>query len=426
MSDFEIIATMLPDGDASALRRLRLDAGGLTLTKLIRPGESVPDDYLHVPPASLAFWFIDNWWRIRFEPAPPGRFDAAWRLAHDFSSIGGGYLWPQVAIWGEGARLGVAAQSEPLTAPFRFLADGFRYVPACAVEASVDQFIRGLLDEDTPDAGALEAQYQQLVAEGRDNDTAAWRKLEAMLGFDADEAPEALIARLGAFAEEFGHANIAETALARPGDDAADILEQEVGATRRSNVQIRLPDAVNEVRVDTAGADQSPWELGENAAAALRDLLSQSPGPILNRRLSELLELDVARLGGKGHPTVGYGLRIKDDNGETQRLLLKSKWSHNRRFELCRIVGDVIWSGNSRLGPISAAKSARQKFQRAFAQSFLCPFSDLLEYVGDHPTNYHVEAAARHFHVSERMIQSTLVNKSVIERNAFDEMIEAA
>ena len=70
--------------------------------------------------------------------------------------------------------------------------------------------------------------------------------------------------------------------------------------------------------------------------------------------------------------------------------------------------------------------SARQKFQRAFAQSFLCPYGELLEYCGQNPTQDDVAAAAAHFHASERMIETVLVNKKHVERNEFSEMVGAS
>ena len=121
-----------------------------------------------------------------------------------------------------------------------------------------------------------------------------------------------------------------------------------------------------------------------------------------------------------------YGLRLRGASGNDNRIALRSRWSHSRRFALCRSLGDIIWSGNDALGPLSAAKSGRQKFQRAFAQEFLCPFDDLRSYIPDEtPTDDDIHGAARHFHVSERLIQTTLVNHNVIDRETFEQVVEA-
>ena len=172
-----------------------------------------------------------------------------------------------------------------------------------------------------------------------------------------------------------------------------------------------------------------PWKLAVGAARELRQRLGVPDGPIRNPRLSEVLDINVGRIAtqGRGPRSVPYGLRLRNASGDANKLALRSRWSHGRRFELCRSLGDIIWSGNDALGPLSTAKSARRKFQRAFAQEFLCPFGDLRAYIpSEDPTDDDIHAAARYFHVSERLIQTTLVNHAVIDRETFDQMVEAA
>ena len=125
-------------------------------------------------------------------------------------------------------------------------------------------------------------------------------------------------------------------------------------------------------------------------------------------------------------------------------MALSSRWSADRRFEFSRALGDAIWSQNETLGPLTKAKSARQKFQRAFAQALLCPYDDLQAYIGGDTSDGALAAAAKHFHVSDRLVRSLLVNKGDLQRHrlgdfasvslltgyeplvAFDEVIEAA
>jgi hypothetical protein len=55
----------------------------------------------------VAEWLAWNWWRLRWEPrsAAPD-----WSLAHTMTSIGEGYVWPNLEIWSDGAVGEVAAQ----------------------------------------------------------------------------------------------------------------------------------------------------------------------------------------------------------------------------------------------------------------------------------------------------------------------------
>lgn len=157
MSRFTITATRpeTPSEDED-LRRIRIAAGDDVLTRLVR-NVCEHDEALHAPVTPLAYWLIDNWWRILFEPVPTTGPDYSWHLAHELSSIGGGYMWPCVAFWGEGGRIGIHVLQEPLPTPIQFLTEGLRYVPTPDVESGVDRFIRELLADRIDDSVALRA-----------------------------------------------------------------------------------------------------------------------------------------------------------------------------------------------------------------------------------------------------------------------------
>ena len=63
-------------------------------------------------------------------------------------------------------------------------------------------------------------------------------------------------------------------------------------------------------------------------------------------------------------------------------------------------------------------KTARQKFQRAFAQEFLCPAKALKEFVGNDFGEDNLANAAHHFNVSTRLVETTLVNKGYLNRSS--------
>ena len=429
--DFLIGFEPYSGGGSTETRRLSLRLGGASLTRLIRRGSSQPDDCLEAPPLPLAFWLVDNWWRIRWEPVPHRDSPAEWRLAHHLPSIGAGYPWPNVSIWGEGERCGVAvhADTNNLQPSLRFLAErALEYVPSSVAEDAVDTFIRAVMDDIGKDCDGLDSEYGQLRAERDDPTAARWRRLEAMLGFDPDDAPRDLVSFCEGMTGRYGRQGIEEAAVAHQGPGCATALQRSIAAAETSNVVMRAPRAVHEIRIDRTTL-APPWQLAVDAARDSRRQLQVPPGPIRNTRLSELLSLNVDQLATRhrSNGEIPYALRLRMETGKGNRLALRSRWSHGRRFELCRSLGDVIWSRDDPMAPLSRAKSERQKFQRAFAQEFLCPFDDLRAYIPtDVPTEDDVHAAARHFHVSERMIQTTLVNHNVIDRESFEQMVEAA
>ena len=148
-------------------------------------------------------------------------------------------------------------------------------------------------------------------------------------------------------------------------------------------------------------------------AIAVRQDLGNERGPFGNKGLSELMNVssDVFRSRRSESKKIEYGLRLCEGDGQKNLITLRSRWSQARWFEMCRILGDSIWSDCDAIGPVTKAKTGRQKFQRAIAQSLLGPYDELLSYINsDNPTVEDISAAV-HFHVSERLSQTVLVNK---------------
>ena len=431
MAEFRILIEAPAAHDPSGPGRLSIRLGETCLTRLVRRGSHEPDDCLEAPPVPLAFWFVDNWWRIRSEPPPYRDLDAEWRLAHHLSSVGAGYHWPNVSIWGEGSRFGVAVHTDAsnLQHSLKFVAPPrLDYVPSSTVEEAIDQFVLEVLEHAGTACDGLDAEYRQLCSERADPEAATWRTLEAMLGFDPDDAPEGLICGLEALTDRYGAEPLQEAALAHQGADATAVLDDCIEAAECSKVVVQAPFAVEDFPVDRSSL-QPPWLLAVNTADRLRRSLGVPPGPLRNTRLSEIVGIHVDHLQTRrgSNFDIPYALRLRDDDGLASRLALRSVWSHSRRFEVSRSLGDIIWSGDDALGPLSAAKSQRQKFQRAFAQAFLCPFADLRAYIDtEEPGEDDIHAAARHFHVSERLIQATLYNNQVINQASFEQMVDAA
>ncbi len=417
-------------GDSEA-RRISVHLGNRCLTELRRYGATEPDQCLEAPPLPLAFWFVDNWWRIRWEPAPAqGQSDAEWRLAHHMPSVGAGYPWPNVSLWGEGERCAVAVHADVhnLQRSLRFIASpGIAYVSASDAETAIDAFIEKVLADMGTACDGLDREYKDLQTERTNAEHASWRKLEAMLGYDPDNAPEALMSDCLSLAQRYGSTGVEEAALAQQGNRSLAAIQHAIDAAKTSGLVLRA-QAAHGAAIANRDSLQPPWKLGSDAARAHRQRLSIPAGPIHNPTLSQVLGMDVDRAFRlrRSQPNVAYGLRILDNTGAS-KLVLRSRWPQGRRFELCRSLGDLLWSNNDPLGPISAAKSARQKFQRAFAQEFLCPFNDLRAYIAtEQPADEDIEAAARHFRVSERLVQTTLANHHIIDQQTFAQMVDAA
>ena len=438
MAGIEIIVKELDESSSTAVRKVGIQWNGKFLTRLFRVSTNSEDTYLHAPPSDLAFWILDNWWRIFHEPEPAGEVTAEWRLAHEMSSIGCGYAWPPIRIWGEGDRVGIRAQPQVLDSPgpVTFVADHLCWIPSADVESSFDRFLEHIRELATDAGDTLLDLYRQVKTEREDPEVAAWRTLEAELGFDVDEAPVELMNQLNEFIVEFGHEAVSEACVSHQGSGVIHALQEGLWAIESSRTKVDLSRAIAAARIPAnialepdalARTNAPPWALAEEAAGMVRQNLSVPSGPIANRRLRDLLGVSTYDFSDiRSFTSIPYGIRRRDSDNPTCTVALKAGRIEAKRFQLCRVLGDAIWSANDHLGLISPAKSIRQKFQRAFAQSFLCPFQDLIDYIGtDSPTPEDVTAAAQRFRVSERLVQSTLVNKGVVDRKQYEHLIAA-
>ena len=425
MSDFEIQIRRNSDAQPDAPHGVSIRANSFSLTRLLRSTSNEPDDYLEAPPSQLAFWLVDNWWRLRWECVPSTGMTPEWRLAHDLANIGA-FGWPRVVFWGEGKRIGIASRSDPtgVVGPVRYLTDALLFIKADAFEQGVDKFLTTASNETHgfgSDRGALRAQIDALMFERSNPDLTEWRKLEARLGYDLDEAPEVLMEALGELRKNFGAEAVAEAAMAVPGPNAASVLEAEIASAQKLHWQCDLARTAKEVTGVKYESGEAPWLAAERTAQALRKATGLATGPISNKQLADLLGVRVRALKTVEASTgreLAYGIRLNTGRSRGEVVALSSRWSMDRRFEFSRALADAIWARSDTLGPLTRAKTERQKFQRAFAQSLLCPYEDLKAYVGtDTPSDGAMSAAAKNFHVSERLVRTVFVNKGIIDRS---------
>ena len=365
----------------------------------------------------LAEWFAWNWWRLRWEPR--GR-DENWRFAHAMSTIGEGYVWPTVTIFPDGERVTIASrQSNPSAEfAFRYLKDFIGAVPATEYEGGVERFVAqvlGQLDAEGIGDTNLEKLWGELDRERRDPDLTAYRRIEAILGHDPDEGPEDKIRRLLNDESLIGFEGITELAAAMGGNNpplyVADLAEiAEISGVR---ADLRNVIKVQDLAPTSRGSTPA-WLAGQRAAQAIRREIGSDNDPLSNSQLASLIDVDPDLLNPRaGAQPLSFSLRNDDP---CAKIVLRSRWETGRRFDLARILGDVVVSGHN--GPLVAATRSftyRQKLQRAFAAELLSPFAAIEDELRGDFSGEQQEEAAAHFNVSPLTIQTLLVNHRRIE-----------
>ena len=186
----------------------------------------------------LAIWLASSWWRIRWEPMPSRirltgdqvRADSDWRLGHELSAAGSGFIWPQLTFASDGESIRVTCRRSPLSnEPVHYLSDFDVAVPALEFEREIDNFI-DLVQRRLDPLGetGLHTLWREVLAERADQGQSAARRIEARLGYDADEAPAVLLERFLNLATQAGADTIDEIAPICAGDDPSGALQDVI------------------------------------------------------------------------------------------------------------------------------------------------------------------------------------------------------
>ena len=333
------------------------------------------------------------------------------------ASVGGGWLWPNITIRSEGMRilLDAAASRAVDTEPLRYLTTERTAVPAEAFEEGVDDFVQGILDRldrwslSTTD---LRTAWSELAAERQDPECARYRKIEALLGSDVDEADSKRIGQVIEDGRVLGNEAMAEVVAGRP-LTAADLRE----AARASGIDANPgsgagPADVSPVRFGT----EAPWRIGTDAARSFRQREGLGDAPVSDSRLADLYGVGKQALSDAySREQIAFALRDACPAGD--RIVLRSKWRVGRRFDLARLLADrLLVAGNDEnLRPATRAHTCRQKMQRAFAAELLCPLAGLQEFMHDDVSEGTAEAAADRYGVSSLAVTQILQNYGLLD-----------
>ncbi len=294
--DFQWLARESGDTVArSTLAEITITADGWRATeiedlqaKTVRPG-------VRVSAFALAQWFASNWWRLLWEPE---RNTSSWKMTHKVGAAGEGYLWPDLTFISDGEAILVRNRPSLLTSeqPVRYLNSFDESIPAHDFEIGMHSFVEsvvGRLADMRIDAAGLDELWREVLAERRDPELASWRKLEAIMGYDPDEAPDQIIEALQSAASEYGPSAVEEIAAESMENAIADI-ETLWGEPRREALQLDIPN-FDDLKRRISGIRSSlfPWERATEAATIVRQVWSLSPGPVSTSEVGPIVQTKV-------------------------------------------------------------------------------------------------------------------------------------
>lgn len=382
----------------------------------------------HVPGYPIAEWLVWNWWRLRWEIGqPPPATDekhAHWNLAHQISTIGRGYAWPNIMIDSDGVYTSLSSfpSRSPETSSFRYIGAQRQTVPVRSLETAIEDFVDVVLtrlDAASLRNTNLHCLWKELQKERTDANLAQLRRLEAQLGLDPDEAEETEIRcrlddalRLGenALGEIAADAALSGNALGMmmTPRDFAHIAHRHGFETRLNDVMTlratnRLPQP----------EQVEAWRWGEQAAKMVRFQEGFNGGPIADTTL--------AAFAGSMRDTVSSP-RWNSSKisfvlvGEgPARISIRARRKTGRRFDLARLIGDQVFTAQNNaspepLQPATRTSSYRQRAQRAFAAELLSPFTAIDDMLGGDYSEEGQDRVAKHFDVSSLTIRNQLLH----------------
>jgi hypothetical protein len=372
----------------------------------------------------LAEWFAWNWWRLRWEPRSRAR-DCD--FAHRVSSIGGGYVWPNITIFSDGERTALIAKptAERPETQFRYISDCAAVIPAVEFESEIDRFIDEVLqrlETEGVEGTNLEAVWKDVCAERRTPEEARRRKLEALLGYDADEASAHIIDQMMKDAEQLSRPGIEEIA-AEHGQSGTVLTAADISEIARHGYEGSPRNVVSLEHTLPSRASFPAWLVGRDAARALREQLGLESEPISDVRLADIGGVQTRAIQERAaYPGISF---VLEESFDRSRVVFRSKWRTGRRFEFARLLGDrIVIRDAGKFFPATRAYTYRQKMQRSFAAEFLSPFEAVDELLaGDYSMENQLDVA-EHFEVSPVTVSTLLVNHERIKREALDDELE--
>jgi len=414
--------------DAPPLRHttgmLTLRVGPVCLTRNEDSWSTSVRDSVLVSAYPLALWIAGAWWRLCHEPlASRGAPALDWRMSHELGAANQGFVWPQIIFAADGETVHVWAKASPPNdaQSVRYLNDLLApaAIPNADFQNELSDFVSGVLarleamgETLTP----LHTLWQTVTEERKNPESAHWRRVEALLGYDPDECPAAIMAQAGDLAMNLG-------------EDAMDELAPVYGQTNRQapfrEIEELLagpglfgqPSDPRPIRQQAAADGSAPWQRAVAAARTIREALGNERGVIDNSQIQDLLGLP-KHTREKWLPPARRpaGLALPDSQQHGYKFIPRKSHPLAKRFEMARFYGDFLQTSQTTRQALANTDlvTARQKYQRAFAAELLCPIAGLQAYIDGDYSESALEEAAQHYQVSLQTVVSLLANNGLL------------
>jgi hypothetical protein len=385
-------------------------------------------DNVFVSAYPLAMWFASSWWRLNHEPLPTQQPGHDWRMVHELGAANHGFVWPRVIFIPDGEAIHVWAgtsMTPDQSVQYLQALEVPRIITLAGFQQSVERFMHSVLARLGAKglAGSNLAHLWALVQEDlADPEAVRRRKLEAELGFDPEECPEQALNAALQWESQVGDVALSELAPAIAASGASPDLAL-IGQLASSGGILGTPEISPDsiVHLDHG----APWERAIHDARMLRNQMGNVSGPVCNSSLYDLLGMNSEAAANwsvpVGRSPVAVAIPVND---RQLQFVPRKRNPAGRRFELARFLGEYLSPSTHEARWLASTdlSTSRQKYQRAFAAEFLCPIDSLTSFLGGDFSSYAIEEAAAEFDVSEKTIESLLLNNGYIHHHGTDSL----
>lgn len=415
-----------------SLGDMLIEANEQTLTKNVSSITRSLRDSIRVSSYPLALWFTACWWRLLYEPIPSGEQiekSYSWKNSHSLVSANSGYMWPHISFIPDGRFITIISSQQfsdsklplfYLGSKDALIVDNKIFITAIKdfIKLTIDR-----LDDYKKYNTNLHTLFMQLHNEMEDEDFALYRRVEALLGYDPDEAPAHVIEKIETALKIFNERIVTELLSACSINETVSPIADLESAISMSKTGVKgrwinpLPTKVKH--------NMLPWEMGRSLAKKLRMALGNTDKKIETKTLCNLLGITEKEISNS-HPTHDR-FSVSHVNDDKLYINLKressSYYSTGRRFQITRLIGSLLAHTDENIFILSDCKTYSQKVQRAFAAEFLAPLDAVRNFIQKNVTTETIGKAADHFSVSPQTIAHSLTNQGIISKNQLSELV---
>lgn len=402
--------------------RFSMHVNGHPITRVLDSRSGCYRDHILVPLYPVTEWLVRNWWSLLHEPEVTG--DKDYPLRHNMRFGREGYALPALNITPQGSQVILQWQPEDY-GTITFPSSGSAAIPMDAFQETLSRWIEQVI-------GRLEA--------CNITDTLLQNEWEAIQQASAEERAfciAAAAAGLNPYTASEAEANtIVEVAERLPeswhGDffSALTVADLQVGADHVLSFREGIRSAALDLGPLEAFRDRiqdlrsvlsapSPWDAGYRTARLLRKTAGIGDSPLpSNHALAQALGLPDLPLITIDRQPRTHWLDAVTENSEDHRggVALARRQEVPMRFAFCRGLMELLVDDGPTTVLVTAARTERQKRNRAFAAELLAPADWLRKQDwGRVIEDEAVEEVASELGVYSEVVQRQLVNHRIVE-----------